>query len=368
MEEIKLTRKKLYDLVWTESILSLSKKLNISDIGLRKICIKMNIPIPLAGHWMKVKYGKPITVFEFPIKFEGKDEIIINPAKFNNTSDFYESKKLLKQDTSLNFTVPKNLKNPHKYTIELKKQLDIVNSYDVNFINSDKFIPSKFSRKFSNRVLCFFDTLIKLFQSKNYEIGLKENKFYICIKNQSYEFSIREKQNRVIDTSSQSPWNSTKLINAGKLVLKFSEFRSYGTKEWEDGNKLLEEQLITILTYIEFKANKDYIEEIERKARWAIQAKERRIREEKQKQIEQELIEFNLLIEKANRHNQCKIILEYLVDSEKSYQSKNEKNKDFENWLKWAKEKVDWYDPLINKDDLIFKDVNKTTLNKKNNY
>lgn len=38
MDSIILTRQQLFDLVWKESLLSLSKQYLISDVGLRKIC------------------------------------------------------------------------------------------------------------------------------------------------------------------------------------------------------------------------------------------------------------------------------------------------------------------------------------------
>ncbi len=39
MNSIKLTRKELYDLVWSAPFTTLSKKYLISDVGLRKMCI-----------------------------------------------------------------------------------------------------------------------------------------------------------------------------------------------------------------------------------------------------------------------------------------------------------------------------------------
>jgi hypothetical protein len=51
MDKITLSRRELYNLVWSQSMLSLSKKYNISDVGLRKICRKMKIPTPAVGHW-----------------------------------------------------------------------------------------------------------------------------------------------------------------------------------------------------------------------------------------------------------------------------------------------------------------------------
>src|SRR5580765_5656451 len=56
--EKKFTRQELYELIWSESMVALSKQYNISDTGLRKLCARMEIPIPLQGHWQKVKHGK----------------------------------------------------------------------------------------------------------------------------------------------------------------------------------------------------------------------------------------------------------------------------------------------------------------------
>lgn len=78
MEKVTLTRKELYDLVWTEPLSKLAKKYKISDNGLRKICKRMNIPIPAMGHWQKIQYGKPVIVTKLPKKYEGKDEITLD--------------------------------------------------------------------------------------------------------------------------------------------------------------------------------------------------------------------------------------------------------------------------------------------------
>lgn len=56
--DIHFTRKELYDLVLKVPLLALSKKYDISDVGLRKVCIRMNIPLPKSGHWQKLRYGK----------------------------------------------------------------------------------------------------------------------------------------------------------------------------------------------------------------------------------------------------------------------------------------------------------------------
>jgi len=56
-ETISLTRQELYEQVWSEPIVHLSKFYNLSDVGLSKICKKMNIPVPGRGYWEKKHHG-----------------------------------------------------------------------------------------------------------------------------------------------------------------------------------------------------------------------------------------------------------------------------------------------------------------------
>lgn len=53
-----VTRKELYDLVWSTPMIKLAKEFNLSDNGLRKVCKKYNIPIPsdLQHHFAPLPY------------------------------------------------------------------------------------------------------------------------------------------------------------------------------------------------------------------------------------------------------------------------------------------------------------------------
>lgn len=55
---ISLRREELYELVWTESRVSLAKKFGVSDVWIRKSCVKANIPGPPLGYWARVAAGK----------------------------------------------------------------------------------------------------------------------------------------------------------------------------------------------------------------------------------------------------------------------------------------------------------------------
>ncbi|RKE25908.1 hypothetical protein B0G76_7481 [Paraburkholderia sp. BL23I1N1] len=51
-------REKLYEEIWSEPVKRVSKRYEISDVGLRKICISLDIPVPPRGFWEKLAAGK----------------------------------------------------------------------------------------------------------------------------------------------------------------------------------------------------------------------------------------------------------------------------------------------------------------------
>ncbi len=54
----RLSRKALYELVWTEPMTNLAVRFGTSDVALKKICVRAAIPTPKAGHWAKKQAGK----------------------------------------------------------------------------------------------------------------------------------------------------------------------------------------------------------------------------------------------------------------------------------------------------------------------
>jgi len=51
-------REKIYQEIWSEPIQHVAKKYNLSDVGLAKVCKKLNIPRPGRGYWAIKAAGK----------------------------------------------------------------------------------------------------------------------------------------------------------------------------------------------------------------------------------------------------------------------------------------------------------------------
>lgn len=64
--EIRVSRRQLYEQVWSTPMTRLAKQYGLSDVGLAKICKKYDIPRPGLGHWAQVEHGVAIGVDELP--------------------------------------------------------------------------------------------------------------------------------------------------------------------------------------------------------------------------------------------------------------------------------------------------------------
>ncbi len=51
-------RATLYEEVWTDPVVQVARRYLMSDVGLRKICRKLGVPLPPLGYWRKVETGR----------------------------------------------------------------------------------------------------------------------------------------------------------------------------------------------------------------------------------------------------------------------------------------------------------------------
>lgn len=63
---ILLPREALYERVWSEPVRTVAESFGLSDVGLRKICTKADIPLPERGYWAKLRSGKPVAALKLP--------------------------------------------------------------------------------------------------------------------------------------------------------------------------------------------------------------------------------------------------------------------------------------------------------------
>lgn len=64
-------REAIYKQVWDEPVRTVASRYDISDVGLRKICKKLGVPIPPLGYWAKRAAGKSTRITPLPVNHKG---------------------------------------------------------------------------------------------------------------------------------------------------------------------------------------------------------------------------------------------------------------------------------------------------------
>ncbi|MEM9341284.1 MAG: hypothetical protein AAGA66_21320, partial [Bacteroidota bacterium] len=132
--------------------------------------------------------------------------------------------------------------------------------------------------------------------------------------------------------------------------LEFQAGSSFNHKNWIDKKTIrLEEYLPQIVAWIEKDCK--YWHDV--RAKQAIESNKRALQEQKEKAIkevkEQEMTKFKTLLVNTKRFEKANAIREYIKTMEK----KNIVDDQTKAYLKWARLKADWIDPLTDSEDDI---------------
>ena len=370
MEEIKFTREELYDLVWSEPMSRLAKKYNLSNNGLKKRCKKMMIPYPPVGYWSKIKYGYKVPKPKLSKNFKGETETVLcfrdKHGKYVETEKPINPIKLLRdeiiKDTSLPLSVPKQIEkfdslvNKAKRVLDKKKSIYFSGNY-VGMRSTDReTINIMVSETNIERSLYFMDSLIKLLKARKHQLIVENNSTYAVVYGEKLNIRLKEKSKVVYDTN-EFGREERQLHPNGKLAFIFY-IHSYYQKEWVDGNTLIESRLPEILAYFEITAKNEKQSRIEREQRRKQEEEERQRRKELQRKKDDEFKKIRILIDNANFWKQAQILREYI----QAFECKKDLNPELQEWLLWAKDKVEWLDPFICKNDLLLDDSDRQKL------
>ena len=374
MNNIKITREDLYKIAWSIPVTSILKKYVLSYAEFKKTCTRMEIPLPKAGHWEKLKAGKEVEITELPINYNGSTEISLDLRKEGEESlkGKQSPEEVLKDeiesDSSLNIVVLDILTKPHKLVAETKNaHINNENRHSKNFTGYLRSPLSISATKLNyGRALRIMDTFIKAMEQRGHVFQIKNDSAHLVIYGEEFAISIREKNDRIPKPKTSS-WQEYDYIPSGILV--FSLRISYHNIEWMDGRLPLEKQLSKIVAKIEIKG----AEERDMHLRWE---KEREIQEEldrikkvKEQEIENELLKFKLLKKKAKLWREASEIRAYLGSLKEKATKEQSLTDELKDWLKWANKKVDWYDPNIEAQDPLMEGVDKENLTfKKSGY
>jgi hypothetical protein len=123
---IRFERKKLYDQVWEKPMIVLALEYGLSDVGLRKICRRLNIPLPPQGYHLRKYKGLKSPL---PPAKNGIIEYVAHLYQPNQSEAEVSSVAVLIPEISFEeqsenrIIVPAQLNSPHPLIAEAKRQL-----------------------------------------------------------------------------------------------------------------------------------------------------------------------------------------------------------------------------------------------------
>ncbi len=368
---MKLTRKELYDLVWSEPMTTICKKFGISDNGLRKHCKLMNIPTPHNGYWAKLQYGKEVKKTPLPNDYEGKkqdvnlkeidpSEAIVKIEKPVNMQTLREQ-EISEGDMSC-FIVPEVLYAKDPIIIDTKEKLRIGRDEDNTYLKNNPY-KSKIKEtlniyvdtKSIDRALCIFSTVIKALRARGHNIKINNNETYAIIAEEEIKINITERRKIIPDNKLRAT------AYCGELHFNIT----YGYSKLSYGDTActkLEDKIVTIIAKLELIAEDIKEERIREEQKRIEREEEKRRQREFDEKKKTELKNFQALFTMAERLYKANIIRDYISAYEKHLIERGIEDGTILSELEWAKEKADWLDPFISKPDKYLDYYNKESI------
>ncbi|WP_153042738.1 hypothetical protein [Rufibacter ruber] len=360
-----LNREELYHMVWQEPATQLALRYGIPYHDFKKICDALAIPLPGSGHWSKVRAGKESPMVALPTDYSGPSETIIQPVLKKQKASLISSiQKEAEADHKSALKVPTRLTDPDKLIIAAKVQLEKKDTYLRDGLLSiyGEYLNIRISPANINRALRFMDALVKSLKLRGYQIRITRYSTLAVVEGEEFEISLREKLTRIIEKTTR--WGSHSYAPSGILIFKIGP--NYRSKEWRDGKQLLENYLTDIIATLELKGQKEKEARIQRQFKEKERQERDRIQREYEQLQEKELLRFKNLLQQAQQWKQAKILREFITDRASHAMNNKNNTVDLTEWINWANQKADWYDPTMPCIDDLLNGVDKTTLTLKN--
>ena len=387
-------REALYNEVWSYPLTTVSKRYGMSDNGLRKHCKTLGIPMPSLGYWAKVQAGQKIPRTDLPkvtgevryhirnyfIKFK-TDVEKLTEAELLSDEEFSllteETKKRIKEICS-QIQVKSQLRSPHHliaehqaeiiYRKKRDKALKQAGYSSIRYANvkneyrdNKPVLPINVSESNINRTYRILDTIINALEEMEgntrvevqYSNQPKDEAYFFVISS-AFDFEIKEDARKKLSSKNNGESRPCLVLS---IPIKGGHTNNEPDKlEYKDkDNEPLEAQVGKILLDMFIIANKRCgLQEIRRRAEkrvWDERERQWRLEQMRKGQLEQvKLLEQNssdwYKAEQIRRFADC-------LEGKINEVTNEEKREKLLRWLKWARDKADWLDPLTAKEDQL---------------
>jgi len=367
---IGISRETLYNEVWTCAMTSLANKYGLSDVGLRKICKKMRIPLPPQGyHLRKFKGRKTALPVCSDVPHEHTFHIPTIKPKDPESRDDLIPEIVFERQEGNRIIVPDKLVSPHPLVASAAKALAKQKADDYGRIH----IHWKASSGISifpgsvDRVLGLLDSLIKALRRRNFFPLNDTDAFQVQMLGESIPISVfeqaRRKDHRPTAGEAERRWFYTPKYDyfpTGDLQIRTADYYPRVLLS-ETRKKRLEDNLNEVII---------------RLIRYALREKEERLKREKELEERREKEQRRRALLEAI-HQEKQKVHDLEVEAENWYRAQrirgyieavamarvpgdpNLDDASIDQWITWAQQQADRLDPLVESPPSILDELRK---------
>lgn len=365
--EIRISREELFEKIWSQPTIKLAKEYGISDVGLAKICKRLNVPRPPQGYWLrKYKKQKPA----LPPTKGPKEHVIqkwVKPKPKLTHSHQSEREKLINQETFPDNLIQVNGNPQELNRIALRTREELLKAASKKGLSDRAFVSAgaknldvTVSPAQIDRAIQILDALVTGLEKRNYPIRIKDGRTCVTVLGETFWLSLEEKSTRIdhiptlqeIKTMEKHPWMTPSkydYIPSGKLSLKIDK-DAYGYRQsWNDGKKgRIENCLNAVIIGLIDAAFREKSQRAEKERLERERKEYEKLRQEKQEAIQKEKARLDQLETDAKNWHLSQKLRAY-IEAVRLNQRTPEITSDEElrKWLNWATQQADRLDPLV---------------------
>jgi len=376
----RLSRKELYELVWSEPLKILAPRFGISDVALKKACARAEVPTPGLGYWAKKAAGKSMSQVGLAERPPGMDdEVVIGagvgywhsswtkeellgplppPPEFEEPIE-YVRERIAK--TVGKVTVPREVRDWQPAVDKLLKEDEQRRERQHASSFPSSWDAPRFDTPFERRRLRALNSVVLAAGMLSGKPSINDHEA------RNIHFSFYQQQVGIrLDRLKQPRHRGQPAgpVDADEAKLSLSILQSPGSENiriaWQDDDQgKLETRMTEIAVQIILTAELQYREGTVRSYEWRVQRKgeleeeerERkrqaeRAERERQKRLEQARIDR--LLKSAAAFEQAGAIRKY-VEAIRAVQAGNAacSGEELERWSQWALSEAERIDPVV---------------------
>jgi len=369
-ETIRLKREELYEQVWSRPLRDLAKEYGLSDVGLAKICRRLNIPAPGRGYWAKKDAGKAPPRPPMPSLGKGEQSEATftkhelpppDPVQMTEAERLIVSEKAPENRVA----VDSSPGTPHVLVVRTEKSLRAAKPDETGRIRprAKGCFDVRIAAGSIDRAMHIVDALTRALEARKFPLATDDNQATrITVLGISHEISLEENTTRKVreltpaerKQQERNSWlyrtPQYDYLVTGRLTLRIKGYGNGERRSWSDGkHQRIEDCLNAFIIGLIQASVRAHAEQLERE-RWQREREEqerRRREEERNRRLEEERrAALDKQVDAWRKSRQIRIYIDavHRVVADKNYPINPES--DLGRWFAWVSRYVDSLDPL----------------------